>query len=105
MKSNSLIKFYIFKLIGGIGADLSLGNTSGTGSLSPGNTIKALSGGSGISAEGELNLDGNKGPNLINPRFFFGPQIEFGLGSVSITLHKSLRKNAIAVNSGVNFFW
>lgn len=103
--STGIRLFYIFKLIGGIGADLSLGNTSGTGSLSPGNTVTALSGGNGISAEGELNLDGSKGPNLINPRFFFGPQIEFGIGSVSITLHKSLRKNAIAVNSGVNFFW
>ncbi len=97
--------FYLLKLIGGIGADLSFGSTSGTGSLSPGNTISALNGGNGISAEGQLSLDGSQGPDLINPRFFFGPQIEFGFGSVSATLHKSLSKNAIALNSGVNLFW
>ena len=96
---------YTLKLIAGIGADISLGSTSGNGSLSPGNTISAVNGADGMNAVGELALDGSKGPDFINPRFFLGPQIEFGVGSVFATLHKSLNKNAIAVNSGVNLFW
>lgn len=97
---------YLLKLVGGIGADINFGKTIGTGSLSSGNKITALNGVNGITdATGELNLDGGKNADIVNPRFFLGPQIEFGVGSVFATLHKSLSKNAIAVNSGVNFFW
>jgi hypothetical protein len=103
--SSGVRLLYTLKLVGGVGADISLGSTSGTGSLSPGNSINASKAGNGMNAVGELNLDGSKEPDFINPRFFFGPQVEFGVGSVFATLHKSLNKNTIAVNSGINFFW
>jgi hypothetical protein len=97
---------YLLKIVGGVGADISFGKTLGTGSLSSGNKITAVNAGNGITdATGELDLNGSQSPDIINPRFFFGPHIEFGFGSVFANLQKSLSKNVVAVNGGLNLFW
>lgn len=97
--------FYFLKLIGGLGVDLNFGKTSGTGSLSSGSTVTGDVGGNNIAGTPEFNLNGSAGPDILNARVFAGPHFEFGVGSIFANIHKSLFKNAVAANAGVNFFW
>lgn len=104
--STGLRLFYFFKLIAGAGVDLNFGKTKGSGSLAPGAAMTAtVNGAPGVSGTPEFTLDGSEGPDFANLRVFAGPHFEFGVGSVFVNVHKSLLENAVAVNTGLNFFW
>lgn len=104
--STGLRLFYFLKLIAGFGLDLNFGETKGTGSLAAGSGFTGTTGGGGTMAGvPEFSLNGSDGPDFANIRLFAGPHIEFGVGSIFVNVHKSLLENAVAVNSGVNFFW
>lgn len=104
--STGIRLLYFFKLIAGAGLDLNFGKTKGTGSLSSGSSFTGTTGGGGtMSGTPNFTLNGSDGPDFANIRLFAGPHIEFGIGSIFVNVHKSLLQNAIAVNSGVNFFW
>jgi len=96
---------YFLKLVGGMGVDINLGKSEGSGRLSDNSTVTVNGGGESVDGDPNLSLNGSEAGDLLNLRVFAGPHIEFGVGSIFVTVHRSLLENALAVNSGVNFFW
>lgn len=103
---SSGIRFlYFLKLVGGMGVDVNLGNTEGSGSLTDTSSVTVSGGGNTIIGAPSLDVNGDEAGDILNLRVFAGPHIEFGVGSVFVNVHKSLLENAVAVNTGLNFFW
>ncbi len=103
---SSGIRFlYFLKLVGGMGVDVNLGKTEGSGRLSDNSQVTVSGGGDSVDGDPNLAINGNEAGDILNLRVFAGPHIEFGVGSIFVTVHRSLLENALAVNSGVNFFW
>ena len=97
--------FYFLKVVGGVGLDFNLGNLKASGDISN-TTVSASDGGANtVNGDATFDINGTSIPKLVNARVFLGPNFEFGIGSFFVTLQKSLLENAIAVNSGLNFFW
>lgn len=103
--SSGIRLLYFLKLVGGMGVDVNLGKTEGTGRLSNNGPVTVSGGGETVSGTPDLALNGNEAGDILNLRVFAGPHIEFGVGSIFVTAHRSLLENAVAVNTGVNFFW
>jgi hypothetical protein len=98
--SSSLRILYVLNFIGGLGADVNMGKTSGKGAFSA-----AISGPPGSEGSGEAKVGSDSSPGLVNLRGFAGAAFEFAVGSLYANVQKSLTAGVWGVNLGVNLFW
>jgi hypothetical protein len=103
---------YILSLYGGLGADYSFGEASGSGALNSGTSPvtctnpspgEACSGGATVQVKPEANIDATGKVNPLNFRGFAGVQINLPFVRVFGQVDKSLGSDLIGATAGVRF--
>jgi hypothetical protein len=97
--STSLRMLYVLNFIGGLGADINLGQTD------LGAKFGAEVQGAGSSGTAKAKIGSAKKPTAVNLRGFAGTAFEFAVGSLYANVQKSLTAGVWGVNLGVNLFW
>ncbi|MEZ4815105.1 MAG: hypothetical protein R3A80_07860 [Bdellovibrionota bacterium] len=103
--SSAIRFFYFLKFVAGLGVDINMGKTDASGRLTNSSLTADAGGGNDVTGTATFDINGSGSPKVANARVFFGPHFEFGVGSIFVNVHKSLIENAVAVNTGLNFFW